>query len=106
MTSYLPRNVLTEKSLSGVNDASETFECSAEQLERLGFAIFRVAKSFDADTGVIEVSGICYIVDIKNKSPRTIAEMNHVLADAVCDDPVLDSCNLTARFSPQRTLHW
>ncbi|HAK3332645.1 TPA: hypothetical protein H2A59_003151 [Salmonella enterica] len=101
MTSYLS-NVLTEK----VNDASETFECSVEQLEKLAFAISRVAKSFDADTGIIEVSSTCYIVDIKNKSPQTIAEMNHVLADAVCNDPVLDSLNLTARFSPERTLHW
>ncbi len=39
MTSYLS-NVLTEK----VNDASETFECSVEQLEKLAFAISRVAK--------------------------------------------------------------
>ncbi|EBI3645359.1 hypothetical protein D0065_08030 [Salmonella enterica] len=97
-----------EELLSELSDAYETSGCSEDQFERLALLIFQVAKNFDADIYRIEASkngNSCYIADINNKDPKTIAEMNYALAEVVCSDPVLDDCNLIGRFSPQRQLH-
>lgn len=97
-----------EELLSELSDACETSGCSEDQFERLALLIFQIAKNFDADIYRIEASrngNSCYIADINNKDPKTIAEMNYALAEVVCSDPVLDDCNLIGRFSPQRQLH-
>lgn len=94
--------------LSELNNAYQSSNCTQEQFEKLALIISRVAKDFNAEMGLVEVSrkgSSCYVADIKNKDPKTIAEMNYVLAEAVCDEPMLDDCNLIGRFSPQRELH-
>ncbi|ELP3688715.1 hypothetical protein QUM71_002734 [Salmonella enterica] len=97
-----------EELLSELSDAYKTSGCSEDQFERLALIIFQVAKNFDADIYRIEASkngNSCYIADINNKDPKTIAEMNYALAETVCSVPALDDCNLISRFSPQRQLH-
>lgn len=97
-----------EELLSDLNDAYKTSGCSEEQFEKLAIIIFQVAKNFGADIFRIEAcrkGKSCYVADINNKDPKTIAKMNSALAEAVCNEPVLDDCNLIGRFSPQRQLH-
>lgn len=97
-----------EELLSDLNDAYEASGCSEEQFEKLALIIFQVANNFDADIFRIEAGrkgNSCYVADINNKDPKTIAKMNSTLAEAVCNEPMLDDCNLIGRFSPQRQLH-
>ncbi|HEN4722027.1 TPA: hypothetical protein U5341_000877 [Yersinia enterocolitica] len=97
-----------EELLSELDDAYTTTGCTQEQFEHLAHAIAKVAKEYEANIGLIEVSrnhNGCYIADIKNKDPKTIAEMNYSLAEVVCMDPLLDDCQLIGRFSPPRDLH-
>ncbi|ELY0891346.1 hypothetical protein L9Y56_005263 [Klebsiella pneumoniae] len=97
-----------EELLLELDDAYCSSGCTQQQFETLALIIGRIAKEFNAELGLVEVSrrgNCCYVADIKNKDPRTIAEMNYALAEAVCDEPLLDDCNLIGRFSPQRELH-
>lgn len=97
-----------EELISELTEAYQSSSCTQEQFETLALIISRVAKEFNAEMGLVEVSrkgSTCYVADIKNKDPRTIAEMNYALAEAVCGEPALDDCNLIGRFSPQRELH-
>lgn len=97
-----------EELLSELDDAYETSGCTQEQFELLALIISTVAKEYGADFGLIEASrnhNCSYVADIKNKDPKTIAEMNYSLAEAICMEPRLDNCNLVGRFSPERDLH-
>ncbi|MDK9356745.1 hypothetical protein [Lelliottia wanjuensis] len=94
--------------ISELEDAYRTSGCSSEQFELLARVVGRVLKSYSAETGLFEVSrngNSSYVVDILNKSPVEIAEMNFYLAEEICAEPDLDDCRLTARFSVERELH-
>lgn len=94
--------------LSEIDDAYNSTGCSPEQFNLLAEIVATVAKDFSAETGLLEVSrngNKCYVADIKNKDPKSIAQMNFALAEAVCMEPRLDDCELIARFSAPRILH-
>lgn len=94
--------------ISELEDAYRTSGCSAEQFEILARVVSKVIKDYSAEPGLFEVSrngNASYVVDILNKSPVEIAEMNFYLAEQICEEPNLDDCRLTARFSVERELH-
>ncbi|WP_065366375.1 hypothetical protein [Klebsiella michiganensis] len=97
-----------EELLTELDDAYVSSGCTKEQFQLLAETIAKVAKEYEANYGNIEVSknhNCCYVVDINNKDPKTIAKMNYSLAEAVCMEPLLDNCKLIGRFSPIRELH-
>lgn len=94
--------------ISELEDAYRSSGCSPEQFELLARVVGRVIKTYSAQPGLFEVSrngNSSYVVDILNKSPVEIAEMNFYLAEEICAEPNLDDCRLTARFSIERELH-
>ncbi|MFS7251242.1 hypothetical protein AB6869_09995 [Rahnella rivi] len=94
--------------LEELDDAYASSGCTKEQFYLLASILQKVSKEFSALNGRAEVSkngNNCYIVDIKNKDPKTIAEMNYTLAERVCMEELLDNCELIGRFSPPRELH-
>lgn len=94
--------------LTELDDAYTSTGCTQEQFRMLAEIVFRVAREYSAQTGLVEVSkngNKCYVADVSNKDPKTIARMNYSLAEAVCMEPELDDCELIARFSSPRNLH-
>lgn len=94
--------------ISELEDAYRTSGCSAEQFELLARVVSKVIKTYSAEPGLFDASrngNASYVVDILNKSPAEIAEMNFYLAEEICAEPNLDDCRLTARFSVKRELH-
>ena len=94
--------------LSELDDAFESSGCTKNQFDKLAGIIWEIVDEFHATTGFVELSknsNNCYIVDIKDKTPSEIANMNFALAEAVCMEPELDDCELIARFSAPRILH-
>ncbi|NUU68230.1 hypothetical protein HQN64_19270 [Enterobacteriaceae bacterium BIT-l23] len=82
--------------------------CTQEQYQLLVDIVFRVAREYSAQTGVAEICRAynqCYIAEVFNKPPGAITEMNFSLAEAVCDEPGLDGCELIARFSSPAGKH-
>lgn len=81
-------------------------QCSPEQLQALASIVWSLLSDHKATTGFVQLSGSgCYVVDIRNSNPKTIAKMNFELADRVCSEPILDNCSLLARFTSPRQLH-
>ncbi|WLO83411.1 hypothetical protein NHB29_11900 [Pantoea agglomerans] len=94
--------------LGELNDAYHSTGCSEKQLQLISKITNSVIKEYGAKVGRIEVSrngSRSYVVDILNKDPELIAEMNYRLAEVICEEEELDDCELTARFSPFRDLH-
>lgn len=94
--------------ISELDDAYATTGCTHEHFILLAKITSSVIKDYAATTGKIEVSkhsNGSYVIDIKNKTPSIIAEMNYSLAEKICSEDKLDDCELTARFSPERNLH-
>ncbi|MBH2957565.1 hypothetical protein I5L45_02045 [Serratia marcescens] len=88
-----------------IADAYSSTNCTGEQFRLLNKVIHQVLSKYNAQTVLTEVShngAGCYVVDIKDKSPREIAEMNYKLAELICMEELLDDCSLIARFSPDR----
>ncbi|MBF4179120.1 hypothetical protein [Lelliottia nimipressuralis] len=97
-----------EELLSEMDNIFDASKCSKSQFQILASIIWSVLSEYKAATGFVELSGRgtgCYIVDIKNLDPKSIARMNFELADRVCADERLDDCALIARFSSPRQLH-
>lgn len=94
--------------LTEIDDAYGSTGCTPEQFRLLAEIVCTIAKDYSAEMGMVEVSrngNKCYIADVKNKDPKTIAQMNYSLAELVCMEPRLDDCQLIARFSSPRALH-
>lgn len=94
--------------LSEVDDAYRSSGCTNEQFALIAALTMNVSKDFSATLGRCEVSrnnNNCYVVDVTNKEPKTIASMNYELAERICSEEILDNCELIARFSPVRELH-
>lgn len=94
--------------ISELKSAYETTGCTNEQFALLSSIVFKVSQDFSADLGRFEASrndNMAYVMEVKNKDPKSIAEMNFSLAEAICMEERLDNCKLTARFSPVRILH-
>lgn len=82
--------------------------CSKEQFHLIAHIMWNIVQRYDADTGLVSVSNQhsrAYVLDILDLEPKKIAEMNYSLAEAICMEPLLDDCELVARFSPKRELH-
>ncbi|HDL6968771.1 TPA: hypothetical protein PXM11_001877 [Yersinia enterocolitica] len=91
-----------------LDDAYKTSGCTKEQFYLLAKIVHDISNEFGASNGRFEVSknsNNCYVVDILNKDPKSIAEMNYALAERICMEDRLDDCELIARFSPVRELH-
>lgn len=94
--------------ISELEDAYRSSGCSQQQFELMARVVSRVLKTCSAETSLFEVSrngNASYVIDVMNKSPAEIAEMNFYLAEEICSEPALDDCRLTARFSTERKLH-
>lgn len=94
--------------LSELNDAYDNTGCSQKQLKLISKLADTVTKEYGARAGRIEVSrngSKSYVIDIMDKDPILISEMNFRLANVICAEDELDDCELTARFSPFRDLH-
>lgn len=97
-----------EELLSEMDEFFKVSKCSKEQLRILADSIWSLMSEYKATSGFVHLSGKgggCYVVDIKNLDPKTIARMNFDLADRICADTRMDDCTLLARFSAPRTLH-
>lgn len=97
-----------EELLSEMDSVYQASKCSKDQFQLLASIIWNVLSDHKADSGFVQLSGRgsgCYIVDIKNLDPKSIAKMNFELADRVCADSRLDDCDLVARFTSPRELH-
>lgn len=93
--------------ISEVDDAYSS-GCTKEQFFLLASLTHEVIQDYSAKAGRIEVSkngSNSYIVDIYEKNSNEIARMNFSLAEKICMDERLDTCELTARFSSERKLH-
>lgn len=94
--------------ISELDDAYKSSGCTPEQFYLLATILHNISREFSAISGRAEVSkngNNCYVIDIPNKDPKAIAEMNYALAERVCLEERLDDCELIARFSPVRELH-
>lgn len=94
--------------LSELNDAYESTGCSERQFRLITNLTLSVIKQYGAKAGRVEVSrngNRSYVIDILDKEPSLIAEMNFSLAESICAEDELDDCELTARFSTFRDLH-
>lgn len=91
-----------------LKDAYETTNVTPEQFDLLAKIIISVSNEFKATIGRVEVSkksNRSYVIDVTDKSPEEIAEMNYALAEKICLEDKLDECDLIARFSFKRELH-
>ncbi|EIZ3555713.1 hypothetical protein MO113_002019 [Escherichia coli] len=95
-----------EELLAEMDNFYSATQCSKEQFLTLASIIWGLLSEYKATTGFVQLSGSgCYVVDIKNLEPKTIAKMNFDLADRVCAESKLDDCSLLARFTSPRQLH-
>lgn len=97
-----------EELLSEMDGIFASSNCSSEQFQTLASIIWSLMSEYNALSGFVNLSGRgsgCYVVDIKNLDPKTIAKMNFDLADRICADERMDDCALLARFSSPRELH-
>lgn len=95
-----------EELLAEMDNFYSATQCSKEQFQTLASIVWALLSEYKAKTGFVQLSGSgCYVVDIKNLEPKSIAKMNFDLADRVCAEPKLDDCSLLARFSSPRQLH-
>lgn len=91
-----------------IADAYSSTNCTSEQFKLLNQVIHQVLSNYKAKTALTELShnGVgCYVVDVIDKTPREIAEMNYSLAELICMEELLDDCSLIARFSPDRGIN-
>ncbi|CND34038.1 hypothetical protein [Yersinia enterocolitica] len=94
--------------ITELDEALSNSGCTKDQLVLLAKIIWKIVKEYGAHAGFVELNRnnhSAYIVDVKNKDPKTIAKMNYSLAEAICSDEALDGCELVARFSSPRQLH-
>jgi hypothetical protein len=76
--------------------------CTRGQFQLLMKIVSRVTREYSAQTDFAEISRgdcPCYVVEVFNKDPATVTDMNFSLAEAVCDESALDDCELIAYFS-------
>ncbi|AUU90275.1 hypothetical protein C2U55_14905 [Enterobacteriaceae bacterium ENNIH3] len=82
--------------------------CTEQQFQTLASIMIKITQKHDAKAGLVEASRVqsrSIVLDIINKDPKAIAQMNFELAEAVCMEPILDGCDLIGRFSPKRDLN-
>lgn len=95
-----------EELLAEMDNFYSATQCTKEQFHALASIIWTLLSEYKATTGFVQLSGSgCYVVDIKNLEPKTIAKMNFDLADRVCAESKMDDCSMLARFSSPRQLH-
>lgn len=94
--------------LDAVRSCYEARICTPEQFKMLGditHLILEERKLVPGSLGVYSEMGGDYLVQVEKAGPESIVEMNMVLAERICNEPLLDDCEMTARFSVVREPH-
>ncbi|XGI80011.1 hypothetical protein ACED16_24335 [Enterobacter hormaechei] len=94
--------------LTEINNAYSVSGCSQNQFELLARVIWSLTEKHRLIPGTVELNSTfntCYVIEIYNQNPESIARLNWELAEAVCNHDALDDCDVVARFSPTRQLH-
>lgn len=94
--------------IDGVQRCYDQHLCSPEQFKLLGeitHEILEERKLIPGTLGIYSTFGGDYLVQVKNSKSDDIVVMNLILAEKICNEPLLDDCEMTARFSVEREDH-
>ncbi|WP_414667430.1 hypothetical protein [Escherichia coli] len=94
--------------LDGVKGCYKAKVCTPEQFRMLGditHLILEERKLIPGSLGIYSSMGGDYLVQVEKASPDDIVMMNNDLAERICSEPLLDDCEMTARFSVIRESH-
>lgn len=79
--------------------------CTSQQFELVGTMMNVVLAKHKVAPVSCDVGasfGGSYVIDVKSKFNNKVLAMNNDLAEMVCDNPLMEGCNIVARFSPDR----
>lgn len=94
--------------LDGVQSCYEAGVCTPEQFKMLGdltHTILEERKLIPGSLAIYSAMGGDYLVQVEKATPEDIVQMNFELAERVCGEPLLDTCEMTARFTVVRESH-